>query len=258
MFITSVVQHIKIADVSMHQYGVDLSSDAPSEDIMDVDPATEQRLPSGVEGPGMPTLSREEERALARESTAAWADWVTSLFRRVLALYENLPEEGGKKGTTGGKMEEAVLKAIKGALDTVCLHLSDSLFDLVLKLVYEYASTNAKSNAVRAFGQLVSCLARARPEKTVDRFFPFCLAQIQEELKHGASSIRTTSTHEAVPSDTTLHWSMYHDSLLYIAAADLGFRHVHSPRLLWLRRRGGKITVPLSPPPIANSFRCRS
>ncbi|KAL7285729.1 hypothetical protein ACG7TL_000834 [Trametes sanguinea] len=208
MFITSVVQHMKIADVSMHQVGVDLSSDAPAEDVMDVDPSHAHQLPPGVDAPGMPTLSREEERALTRESTAAWADWVTSLFRRVLALFENLPEEGGKKGTTGGKMEEAVLKAIKGALDTVCLHLSDPLFDLVLKLVFEYASTNAKSNAVRAFGQLVSCLARARPEKTIDRFLPFCIAQIQEELKHGASSIRTTSTHEAVPSDTTLHWNM--------------------------------------------------
>ncbi|KAI0757312.1 ARM repeat-containing protein [Daedaleopsis nitida] len=204
MFISSIVQHIKIADVSMHQFGVDLTSDAPAEDIMDVDGV----LPAGVDSPGMPTLSREEERALARESTAGFADWVTSLFRRVLALFENLPEEGGKKGTTGGKMEEAVLKAIKGSLDTVCLHLSDSLFDLVLKLVFDYASTNAKSNAVRAFGQLVSCLARVRPEKTVDKFLPYCIAQIQEELKHGASSIRTTSTHEAVPSDTTLHWNM--------------------------------------------------
>ncbi|TFK89763.1 ARM repeat-containing protein [Polyporus arcularius HHB13444] len=205
MFISSVIQYIKIADVSIHQYGVDLTSDAPAEDVMDVD-STE--LPSGVDTPGMPILSREEERTLARESTAGFADWVTSLFRRVLALFENLPEEGGKKGTTGGKMEEAVLKAIKGALDTVCLHLSDSLFDLVLKLVFEYASTNAKSNAVRAFGQLVSSLARAKPEKTVDKFLPFCINQVQEELKHGASSIRTTSTHEAVPSDTTLHWNM--------------------------------------------------
>ena len=225
----------------MHQVGVDLSSDAPAEDIMDVDPATAEQLPAGVDAPGMPTLSREEERALARESTAAWADWVTSLFRRVLALFENLPEEGGKKGTTGGKMEEAVLKAIKGALDTVCLHLSDSLFDLVLKLVFDYASTNAKSNAVRAFGQLVSCLARARPEKTIDRFLPFCIAQIQEELRHGASSIRTTSTHEAVPSDTTLHWSTCASASS--AGSELTFidRYVHSPRMLRVRRRNGEI-----------------
>ena len=136
-------------------------------------------------------------------------DWVTSLFRRVFALYENLPEEGGKRNTTGGKMEEAVLKSIKNMLDVVCLHLSDQLFDLVLNLVYDYATTNAKSNAVRAFGQLVACLARVKPEKTIAKFLPFCMNQIQEELKHGASSIRTTSTHAAVPSDTTLHWSKF-------------------------------------------------
>lgn len=134
---------------------------------------------------------------------------MTSLFRRVLALYENLPEEGGKNNKTGGKQEESVLKSIKHMLDVVCLHLSDALFDLVLKLVYDYATTNAKSNAVKAFGQLVACLARVRPQQTIERFLPFCLGQIKEELKHGASSIRTTSTHDAVPSDTTLHWSEY-------------------------------------------------
>ena len=180
------------------------------------------QLPEGVECPFV-ALSREEERALVRESTSGFAgicyafcqgpqrlnvaDWVVSLFRRILALYENLPEEGGRKKTTGGKTEEVVLKSIKSMADVVCLHLSDQLFDLVLNLVYDYATTNAKSNAVRAFGHLVACLARAKPQQTIDKFLPFCMLQIQEELKHGASSIRTTSTHESVPSDTTLHWS---------------------------------------------------
>lgn len=132
-----------------------------------------------------------------------------SLFRRVFSLYENLPEEGGKKNTTGGKQEENVLKSIKSMLDVICLHLSDQLFDLVLNLVYNYATTNAKSNAVRAFGQLVACLARVRPEETMAKFLPFCINQIEDELKHGASSVRTTSTHAAVPSDTTLHWSTF-------------------------------------------------
>ena len=122
-------------------------------------------------------------------------------------MYENLPEEGGKKGTTGGRQEESVLKSIKNMIDVICLHLSDELFDLVLNLVYDYATVNAKSNAVRSFGQLVACLARVRPEQTIAKFLPFCVMQVQEELKHGASSIRTTSTHAAVPSDTTLHWS---------------------------------------------------
>lgn len=92
-------------------------------------------------------------------------------------------------------------------MDVVCLHLSDQLFDLILNMAFDYASTNAKSNAVRAFGQLVACLARVRPEQTLAKFLPFCMSQIEEELRHGASSIRTTAPTTAVPSDTTFHWS---------------------------------------------------
>lgn len=125
----------------------------------------------------------------------------------MFALYENLPEEGGRKNTTGGKSEEAVLKSIKVMLDLIAQQLSEPLFDMVLKLVYNYGTTNAKSNAVRAFGQLIGSLAKANPEKTMSKFLPFCVAQIEDELKHGASSVRTTSTHAAVASDTTLHWS---------------------------------------------------
>ncbi|KAF5384731.1 hypothetical protein D9757_006213 [Collybiopsis confluens] len=203
MFIVAVVQHIKIGDLSIHQSGAPLTNDAGPMEV-DNDPT---QLPAGVEA-GMPTLSKSEERALVRDSTAAFADWVVALFRRVLALYENLPEEGGRKNTTGGKSEEGVLNSIKNMMDVVCLHLSDQLFELVLNLVYDYATTNAKSNAVRAFGQLVACLARVKPEKTLAKFMRFCLTQIEEELEHGASSTRTTSTHSVIPSDTTLHWNM--------------------------------------------------
>ncbi|KIJ68675.1 hypothetical protein HYDPIDRAFT_106916 [Hydnomerulius pinastri MD-312] len=206
-FIVSAIQHVKVGDISMHHSGFALSGDAPGENLVEVEHEDIQ-LPEGIEMSPFVALSREEERALVRESTAGFADWVTSLFRRVLALYENLPEEGGRKKTTGGKTEEVVLKSIKSMIDVVCLHLSDQLFDLVLNLVYDYATTNAKSNAVRAFGQLVACLARSKPQQTIDKFLPFCTSQIQEELKHGASSVRTTSTHETVPSDTTLHWNM--------------------------------------------------
>ncbi|KDR84826.1 hypothetical protein GALMADRAFT_233236 [Galerina marginata CBS 339.88] len=204
MFIVSAVQHMKIGDLS--QSGLSFSGDGPGDEMMDVDDT--DHIPDGTEVGDTPRLSRADERSLVRDSTASFADWVVSLFRRVFALYENLPEEGGRKNTTGGKQEESVLKSIKSMLDVICLHLSDQMFDLVLNLVYDYATTNAKSNAVRAFGQLVACLARVHPERTMAKFLTHCVAQIEEELKHGASSVRTTSTHAAVPSDTTLHWNM--------------------------------------------------
>lgn len=204
-FIIAVIQNIKIGDLSSTQSGLSFSSDAPGES-MDVDEVT--YLPDGTELGASPTLSKAEERILVRESTGGFADWVTSLFRRVLSLYENLPEEGGKRNTTGGKQEESVIKSIKSMLDLICLHLSDPLFDLVLKLVYDYVTTNSKSNAVKAIGQLISSLTLAHPVKTIDKFLPFCLSQIKEELKHGASNVRTTSSNVAIPSDTTLHWNM--------------------------------------------------
>ena len=223
MFIVAIVQHMKIGDLS--QSGMSFSGDEP-EETMDVDDV--DHLPEGTEIGSEPQLNKAEERSLVRDATASFAgtgffhsltvilanfcfslDWLVSLFHRVLALFENLPEEGGRKNTTGGKQEESVLKSIKGMLDVICLHLSDPLFDLVLNLVFDYAMTNAKSNAVRPFGQLIACLARVRPEQTIAKFLLPCIAQIEEELKHGASSVRTTSTHAAVPSDTTLHWSTY-------------------------------------------------
>lgn len=72
MFIVSVVQHIKIGDLSIQQGGVPLSS-APAEDMMEVDGQNDVRLPDGIEVGETPTLSREEERTLARDSTAGFA-----------------------------------------------------------------------------------------------------------------------------------------------------------------------------------------
>ncbi|KAF5337321.1 hypothetical protein D9611_003207 [Ephemerocybe angulata] len=201
MFITEAVKNVIIGDVSASHVG------GSYDDGMDVDDQVDH-IPDGTEFGDNVVLSREDERSLVRDSTASFSDWVLTLFRRVFSLYENLPEEGGKKNTTGGKDEEVVLKSIKTMLDLICQQLSEPLFDLVLKLVFDYGTTNAKSNAVRAFGQLVGSLARAYPEKTTAKFLPFCAAQIEEELTHGASSVRTTSTHAAAPSDTTLHWNL--------------------------------------------------
>ena len=70
MFIASLVQHMKIGDLSMQQGGVPLSSET-AEEMMEIDTGEGDRLPDGTEGGEK--LSREEERTLARESTAGFA-----------------------------------------------------------------------------------------------------------------------------------------------------------------------------------------
>ena len=79
---------------------------------------------------------------------------------------------------------------------------------MVLNMIFNYASTNVRPNAVRAIHQLVECVANANPEKTLAKFFYFCEKNIGTELENGASSLRTTTTSSAsLPSDATLHWS---------------------------------------------------
>jgi proteasome activator subunit 4 len=49
-------------------------------------------------------------------------------------------------------------------------------------MVFEYATNNAKTNAVRAFGQLVACLARVHPTQTINKFLPYFVSKINDEL----------------------------------------------------------------------------
>ncbi|EEB99468.1 hypothetical protein MPER_00851, partial [Moniliophthora perniciosa FA553] len=145
-----------------------------------------------------PKLTEEEEDTLLRDTTASFADWITNLIRRVIQLMENLPEEG-PNGSSGGTTEIQVVNAVAGACNQICVHLSEPLYDLVLNMVFEYASTNVRSNAVRAIHQLVECIANANPEKTLARFLPFCERNIRTELENGASS---TEDHLILKADT--------------------------------------------------------
>ncbi|KAH8120571.1 ARM repeat-containing protein [Phellopilus nigrolimitatus] len=153
-------------------------------------------------------LTNAEEDALLRESTADFADWISNFIRRVILLLENLPEEGTDGTLRGGESEVQVIDAVAGACSQICVHLSDPLFDLVLNMVFDYASTNVRSNAVRAIHQLVECMANSDPAKTLAKFMPYCTRNIRVELEHGASSLRTTTTKNPLPSDATLHWNL--------------------------------------------------
>jgi proteasome activator subunit 4 len=102
-----------------------------------------------------------------------------------------------------------LVNAVTNTCSQICVHLSGPLFDLVLNMIFDYASTNVRSNAVRAIHQLVECVANANPVETLRRFLPLCSRNIRVELENGASSLRTTSSSTPLPSDATLHWSSF-------------------------------------------------
>lgn len=157
-------------------------------------------------------LSAEEVEYRVRESTAAFREWVPEFLGRVLLLFANLPEEGGKTGRAGGKTELLTLQSVLHTCGAIFLALDDKLFDAALDQIVEYATTTTRSNAVDAVGELVRNLASVNATKTFERLFPICRQRIIAELKAGASSTRTTTTSIPRPSDAPLHWWL---SILY-------------------------------------------
>ncbi|KAG8737973.1 hypothetical protein FRC10_007440 [Ceratobasidium sp. 414] len=175
MLIVSVLQYVKIGDLTQFE-----APPLPEGSRVQVD--TDPDVPAGPFTP----MNAEEEDSLTRQSTGAFS---------------------GRKFTFV-VMSEQVLKALRSALDVVTYHLSNPMFDLVLNLVFDYASTNARANSIRAFGYVVACLARAKPKVALAKFVPHCVRQVEIELTAGASSVRTTSAHAVISSDTTLLWNM--------------------------------------------------
>lgn len=94
------------------------------------------------------------------------------------------------------------------ACQQVFIHLSDTLFDNVLDQIYNYASSSTTTH-VTVVNKLVNALTIANPQKTLARFIHACVTNIELELDYGASSLRTISSRDPIPSDSKLLWSMY-------------------------------------------------
>ncbi|KAJ7456675.1 hypothetical protein FB451DRAFT_613190 [Mycena latifolia] len=198
-FIVEISQYIMFADTTPRLHLE--SSTRPTTPAATLIPSfSMDDLQSDME---FPRLSDEEEDMLVQDTTGSFADWVTQFIRRVYQLQENLPEEGG------GASEVQVVDAVGRACQSICAHLSEPLYDLVLNMVYDYASTNVRANAVRGIHLLIEALANADPVKCLAKFFPLCARTIRIELEGGASSLRTSSSASSpIPSDATLHWHL--------------------------------------------------
>lgn len=57
-------------------------------------------------------LSSNEVESRLRFATSTFRDWVPEFIGRVLLLFGNLPEEGGKSGRAGGKTEQLTLMSV--------------------------------------------------------------------------------------------------------------------------------------------------
>ncbi|KAF8226105.1 hypothetical protein L208DRAFT_1425249 [Tricholoma matsutake] len=204
-FLVDVSQSIKFGDLTANEeYPVVLLDSEPTLALgTSISPSlSTHEVYTDVES----RLGDEKEDALLRDSTSSFPDWVANFICRVIQLLENLPDEGLASGATEGEFQ--VVDAVICACSQICIHLSAPLYDLVLNMIFDYTSTNGRPNAVQVIHQLVECVANANPDKALAKFLPFCSKNIRLELEHGASSVRTTSVSNPLPSDATLHWNL--------------------------------------------------
>ncbi|PCH33392.1 ARM repeat-containing protein [Wolfiporia cocos MD-104 SS10] len=205
-FIVEVAQYIKFGEMTSDEPAMPVDADMGRATI-DAAELGITPLPQVIEMSDEARLTKEEEDTVLKNMSSGFADWVAAFLGRVILLFENLPEEGADN--IGSTTEVQLVDAVSGAFSQICIHLSEPLYDMVLKMVFDYASENIRANAVRAIHQLVECVANADPVKTLAKFLPFCDSNIRTELEHGASSLRTTSSSSTpLPSDTTLHWNL--------------------------------------------------
>jgi proteasome activator subunit 4 len=104
-FLIEVSQYIKFGDLTSRS--ITMSADIDSCTPANVDIPNGFSLASlgevriDVEFSDGLSLSNDEEDALLRESTADFPDWIANFIRRVILLFDNLPEEAG--GATEGQ-----------------------------------------------------------------------------------------------------------------------------------------------------------
>lgn len=98
-----VSQYIKFGELSSVETSqvIDLDTGANSPVL----PRLEfNKLPDGTEPGSEESLTQEEEDAILQNTAGNFADWVAAFLRRVILLFENLPEEGAN-GSAGGQTE---------------------------------------------------------------------------------------------------------------------------------------------------------
>lgn len=102
-FITNIVQFASLSDLTDFE-PEEGANPSPWPNASPLEIHVEQDQDSEKE----PPLSIEDENQALRFSTGGLSSWLSEYILRVLTLFENLPDQGGRSLKTGGKAEETV------------------------------------------------------------------------------------------------------------------------------------------------------
>lgn len=110
MAISNMVDFIRIGDISDTEEPTDITPGSRA--LRKAARSPIQDDPNDPTQNEMEDLTPEEVNARVRFATAAFRDWVPEFIGRVILLFGNLPEEGGKSGKAGGKTEQLTVQSV--------------------------------------------------------------------------------------------------------------------------------------------------
>lgn len=100
-FLVEVAQYMKFGELTgemLPTMDMDTGMTVPQS------PVLQMQLPDKMSFNGEDHFSKDEEDALVISMSTQFADWIAAFLRRVILLFENLPEEGAN-GAAGGQTE---------------------------------------------------------------------------------------------------------------------------------------------------------
>ncbi|CAO3588698.1 unnamed protein product [Absidia cylindrospora] len=200
MFITSALMTVPIVDLTH-------TLPTPDVDIMAYDEDSMNDLPRSVDD------------EMCRMATGEFQEWLAQFIRRIFTIFENMPQHDRKK--QGGAMEAGLTQMVLHACETVFGQLSNDMYDVALRQMVGFCTSQVLPSAMRAMGSLCQGITAVDPAKAAKQLIPICITNIRTELmENGASSTMTNAaTSNPIASDATLHWYQH---ILFSVVSELG------------------------------------
>ncbi|KAK9488678.1 hypothetical protein V1527DRAFT_401104 [Lipomyces starkeyi] len=180
-------------------------------------------------------LSDEDELAVLKSSTASFGEFITSFMGRIFSLLENLPDAVNSRSRAAP--EQNAVNMLPAAFSVILGALSDDLFDLVLDKYTDFITDHVIPQASDAMANLMSCLAKAQPERTFAKLFKVLEGNIREEIDENHAG--TAKSFETVPKDRALVWylSMFRKAVWTAGDVLLKYRTEIINLIQYLRER---------------------
>ncbi|KAK9322447.1 hypothetical protein V1517DRAFT_323487 [Lipomyces orientalis] len=180
-------------------------------------------------------LTDEDELTVLKSSTATFGEFITSFMGRIFSLLENLPDAVNSRSRAAP--EQNAVNMLPAAFSVVLGALSDDLFDLVLDKYTDFITDHVIPQASDAMANLMSCLAKAQPERTFAKLFKVLEGNIREEIEENHAG--TAKSLETVPKDRALVWylSMFRKAVWTAGDVLLKYRTEIVDLIQFLRER---------------------